>query len=147
MAYTFEGRIDEIEDSLHIINEHIHSVQYVYPTLASGITLTASANVWQLGSFIEIIPKNTIDDVFDIHWVNVGAMNNVTTCELHLFKGDLGSEVLISQTRIVRLSNQSGAASISIITPLISQGERISGKLASATPNTTLVISVSYHKY
>jgi hypothetical protein len=154
MAYTFEGRLEEIElklqnaeDKLHILEDHIHSVQYVYPTLASGVTLNASSSVWQLGSFVEVIPKNTIDDVFDIHWLNVGAMNNVTTCELHLYKGDLGSEILIAQTRVVRLSNQSGAGSIPIITPLISANERISAKLASATANTTLVISVSYHKY
>ena len=57
----------------HIFEEHIHSAQKVYPTLADGVTLTGHATAWTLGAIVEIIPVNTITSVFDIHYLNIGA--------------------------------------------------------------------------
>lgn len=136
-----------LSDYIDIWDDHTHNTQLVYPTLAAPVTLTAGAGAWNLGNYIEIIPSNLITVPFDIHFINNGLMSDVTTCELHLFKGNLGNEVLIGKYRFVRLSNQTGAIPMHVITPLLPANTRISGKLASAVGNTTLAVSLSYHEY
>lgn len=71
----------------HILDEHIHSIPFSYPTLANGVTVTGHANAWTLGSFVEIIPVNTITDDFDIHWVSISNISANDTYELYLYNG------------------------------------------------------------
>lgn len=51
--------VSEIE--LRKIREQVHSGNYyIYPKLSSPISLTSGENPYQLGSYVEIIPTNTI---------------------------------------------------------------------------------------
>jgi len=52
-----------------------------------------------LGDFTEIIPANTINHAYDIHYVNFEASSTTGIYELHLFYGIVGQEILIAKNK------------------------------------------------
>lgn len=144
-----DGKIDVIDGEIEILDEHNHSAQKVYPTLANGITVTAAAGVWELGAFVEVVPANTITAPFDIHFLNLGAVSSDTTYEIVFYKGALNAEVEIGRARFARLS--AATANISsqpLMTEVLPANTRISAKLATLNGGSrTAVISLSYHTY
>ena len=84
---------------VHILKEHVHSAQMVYPSLAGGTTVTSSAVAWTLGGFQEIIPVNTITDFYDIHWITVEGISADAIFEIVLYKGLGGAEIEIGRGR------------------------------------------------
>ena len=95
---------------MHILEEHIHSVSKVYPTLANGITVTSGVGAWVLGSATAVVPINTITDEYDIHYVSVGSVSVNDTYELALFS-DAACTVEGWQSKIYKNSS-------SVICPL-----------------------------
>lgn len=139
---------EEVLYNQHIAEEHIHSAQKVYPTLANGITLTGHNTAWTLGNKTEIIPVNTITSMFDLHWVNIGEASVTDTYEIVFYKGLAGAEIEIGRCRVVRAAAQSGTAPVSLMTPLIPANTRISAALASASGGgDTLELALFYHTY
>ena len=47
-------------DKVEILEEHMHGIPCAYPTGTAGVTVAGAAGAWTLGSFVEIIPVNTI---------------------------------------------------------------------------------------
>jgi hypothetical protein len=141
--------LNEIFDYLETLEEHNHNNQWVYPTLADPPQLTSGSGAkWTLGNLTEIIPANTINYPFDLHYFNTGIGSLVGTYEVHLFSGLSGSEICFAKLRFARLSNQMGASPFPIMTPIFPANTRISGKLAvSVTTQETLLCSLAYHHY
>lgn len=128
--------------------QHVHKPSKCYPDLADGITITGGVSAWTLGSFVEIIPADTITTAFDIHWIEVEAVNAVDTYQLKLYSGAEGSEEEIGCVRFTRASNQTGASNVPIQIPFQHANTRISAKLASKSGGSdTATISLYYHIY
>jgi len=145
---TINGKLDNIISSLEIVTDHIHNGEMVYPTLADGITITSGTGKWTLGNFVELIPANTINAPFDMHFFNTALASLVGTYEIHLYAGAVNSEVLFSKVRFARLSNQTGATPFPILTPVFPANTRISAKMAvNVVTQETLVCSIAYHTY
>lgn len=139
---------DDIVSDLEIISDHIHGAQKVYPTLANGVTLTGAAGAWALGAKTEIIPASTVASIFDLHFVNIGAVSATDTYEVVFYKGDALSEVEIGRCRVVRTAAQSGTAPVPIMTERLPANTRVSAAVASSSGGSdTLVLSVCYHVY
>lgn len=131
----------------HKLNEHFHTAQDVYPTLADGVTLTTGADDWEQGAFIEIVPADTITKDFDIHEVVVESVNTADkTYELHLYSG--ADDILIGKARFAAGSVRGGVPNVHEQMDLIAANSRIRSKLAIADGGSkTLVLSLRYHTY
>ena len=127
--------------------KHVHNPAICYPTLADGITINTSSTAWTLGDFTEIIPANTINVEFDMHFINFEDSSTTGVYELHLFSGEVGEEVLIATIRTSRDANQSGITSVPVQVPVQHANARISGRLASDGGNRNVTLSVYYHTY
>jgi len=132
---------------LRELNEHVHSVQGVYPTLADGVTLTTAAGDWALGTMTEIIPINTITAQFDIHEVLIEDVNTQDkTYELVLYYGAGDTEC--SRVRFAATSNKGGVPAQFAMTPLIPANSRMRAQLAIEDGSSkTAKISLRYHEY
>jgi hypothetical protein len=141
LADTLYGRTIAVYNNLH-------STQHVYPTLANGVTLTTGTLAWALGAKTEIVPTGAIATPFDIHFMNVGFVNNQTTFEVQLFSGEIGHEVLISMGRTTRTDPFGSAPQIPICAPIMLANTRISAAIAEAQIGSgTMVASIYYNPY
>ena len=139
-ALTLFGR-------LMLLNEHVHSAQGVYPTLADGVALTTAAGDWELGTITEIVPINTITNEFDIHEVLVEDVNTQDkTYEIVLYYGAGDTEC--GRARFAATSNKGGVPSVAMMTVLIPANSRIRAQLAIEDGSSkTAKISLRYHEY
>lgn len=135
-------------DRIHIISEHIHAVQYVYPNLASAVTLTATndATTWTLGTLVEVVPASTITSVFDIHYIDVSSASANTTYQIRLYYGAGDTEC--ANAVFVKTSNFDPVVPTSIMTPLIPANSRIRAAVATPDDNgETIDMRIVYHTY
>ena len=136
-------KCDYIYDKSEIMEEHMHSPAKVYPSLSTGITITANGTPYVLGNAANIIPLNAITDDFDIHYINVLAASNTAEYELVLY----ANSVEIARKSLHRNSVPAGTSSEPIQTPIIDANAVISAKLASSSGGASIVISLAYHLY
>lgn len=140
-AHNTGGRI-------HVMDDHIHSPQKVYPTLANGVQLTGAAGAWTLGAIAEVVPANTITSPFDIHWLNVESASVADTFEVVIYQGPGASETEISRVRFTKSAAIDLQAGIPIQTAILVPNARISAACASASGGgDTITISLLYHTY
>lgn len=144
---NFWGQENTVLGYTNAAYQHIHRPAKCYPTLANGITINGGASAWQLGSFVEIIPANTITSAYDIHWVCVESVSATDTYELVLYSGSVGNEIEIGRVRTARESATAGATDVPIQIPPQSANTRISAKLASQSGGDNMIISIYYHQY
>lgn len=142
---THDG--NSIKAMTHIMDEHTHKEQKVYPTLADGVTLSSGAGDWGLGTIVQIVPISTIDSDFDIHEIVIEAVNTADkTYELVLYAGADDTEV--GRVRFAAGSVRGGVPNVNMQTPIIAKNSRIRGKLAIQDGNgKTATISLRYHTY
>ena len=128
---------------------HVHSKMLIYPFLSNGVTATGHADSFTLGSKVEVIPANTIDDYFDIHWIILESVSANDLYCIELYSGEVGEEELISQQKFVKNTTAgSGMISIPVQIPKQSPNVRISSSVASENGTSeTVTFSLGYHKY
>jgi hypothetical protein len=142
------SNITGIESKLERIEHHFHDAAKCYPTLAAGKVVTGGVASWALGSFVEIVPVNTISSAFDIHFIVFEAVSATDTYELVLYSGLVGSEVEIARIRTTRESATSGTTDIPCMCYVQPPNTRISAKVASSSGGSdTVTISIFYHTY
>lgn len=131
---------------VHILNDHVHSPQQVYPTLAGGVPVLGGA-AWTLGAFVEIVPINTIASPFDIHWVFVENATADSAYELVLYEAAV-ERARVRFTRDVAGASTEPLISVPCQTVLFAPNSQVQAKLASAAggPDTGTV-SIGYHTY
>ena len=126
------------------LDDHVHTAQAPYPTLADSVTVTSSASAWTLGSFVEIVPVNTIIGDFDIHFIILSSISANDEYELVLYAGT----TLI--TCIAFVKSAAGEPSIPLTTqsPINPANTQIQAKLASkAALARTVDVKILYHLY
>lgn len=133
---------------LNSLYQHVHQQARVYPSLADGKVVTGGAGAWALGSFVEIIPANTITGPFDIHYINFEDASATDTYQLILYSGLGGAEIEIGAVKTKRETATSGTTNVPIQIPAQLANARISAKVASKSGGSdTVTISVYYHLY
>lgn len=140
--------IQTLLDNNEIELDHIHSEQYVYPTLADGIVCTSGAGDWGLtAGYTQIVPATTIRDIFDIHEILIEDANTKDkTYQLNLYATT--NYTFIGSVRFNSGSTKGGIPSQVFMTPLIDADEPIFAKLAIEDGGSkTAKISVRYHTY
>lgn len=143
----YQGNSEELR-ILELIDDHNHSVELCSVDNAESPLITAStATAWSYGAFVELIGTASTDEPFDLHFLNSGAATEVTTYQIQLYKGLAGNEEVISTVRFARLSNQTGASSHPLMTPILPAGTRISGRCSAGVAGASVKVSLQYHKY
>ena len=133
---------------IHTISDHIHSSQWVYPTLAAGVTVTGAAGAWTLGAIAEVIPASTITDPFDVHYINIEAASAVDTYEIVIYKGAAAAEVEIGRVRFTKSANLDTQSGVPFMMDIVPANTRISAACASSGGGgDTITISVEGHDY
>ncbi len=141
---THDG--DSIRAVLHTLDEHSHKASNVYPTLASGATITGGAGAWGLGNFSEVVPVSSITSDFDIHYIDVEATSASDTYEIVLY----AATTEISRVRItfIDVVNSQTLPSIPIQCAIQPANTQIQTKIATkAGGNDTIQFSLHYHTY
>ncbi len=139
---TYAGT--SLKSESHRIDEHIHKACRVYPTLAAGVAVAGGAGAWALSAaFIEVVPALAIGAPFDIHHVNIEALDDNTTYELWLY----AVEVFIGHIRFTKNANLDSIFSQPFQDDIIPADTQIQAKLASAAGNSVATISLFYHEY
>ena len=133
----------------HIINEHTHNSMMIFPLLDNPITLTKASGVWAaMPTPVEIIPADTVNIDFDIHWVHVNNISANGNYIIEIYKGDAGSEILIGTVAVSRTAAQSQEGAVPIQTPLHNENERISAALSSSNnAQDSVLVKLGYHEY
>ena len=134
--------------------QHVHGKAFVYPVLASDVTITSGTGAWGTGGTItEIIPDDGLENfAFDLHWINISAHSADGFYLIEIYAGDSGSEELVSSTRSWRDSTFFGGETAigtkRIQIPQQEAGTRISAKLYDSSGGTaTVQISFEGHYY
>ena len=139
---------DSLYAKVHTLDEHAHSGCKVIPTGAPGVTLTANATAWTLGSFGTVVATNAIASVFDIHFINIEAMSDNATYEIVLYAGADASEAEIGRVRVTRTTNHVKKDGVVFQCPLQPANTQIKGKVMSSSSSAdTATISLYYHTY
>ena len=127
---------------------HTHDSAKIYPELANPVTLTADSSAWTYGSWVEIIPADTITEPFDIHWVLLSSISANGNYTLQLGAGDSGSEEVIGTIGYNRNAVQSQEGSQPVQIPHQASNKRIAARIASGNANAdTTDIKLYYHEY
>lgn len=135
---------------LHTGYYHVHGRSFVYPNHANEVQLTSGVGAWNLtGALTEVIPAGALNTAaFDLHWIEISNIADVSTIQIDIYAGSVGNETLIGAAKATRSTNQSrnGAARVQI--PQQVAGSRISCRLSDSTvSNTTVLVSFSGHYY
>jgi len=132
-------------DKIEVMEEHLHSMSQVYPSMQAGVSITSGA-IWTLGAFTELIPVDTIIKDFDIHFVVLETVTDDEEYELVFYN----VETEISR---IRFSSDLAAGGrvisfpIPTLMPIQLKNSQIQMKLGSSGATETVVLSVIYHVY
>jgi hypothetical protein len=133
-----------IKRVLHILDEHFHSVQKVYPTMADPIELTSGAGAWNLSAaFTEIVPINTITSDFDFHWVVLSNPDTNEDYEVVIY----AVEVEIGRVAFTRTGVFTSSFQAKLQTPIIPANTQIQAKLADGAGGAKVDVKFVYHIY
>lgn len=138
---------DEVGNSLYarayISEQHIHRVQKVYPTLADSIQLTGGAGAWELGNLTELMPANTAESNFDIHWISLCSASVNDEYELILY----ANTTQIGRAPFTITDKKDVTDGVPFQCPILDPGVRIRGRLASKSGGDTANFRLLYHEY
>jgi len=131
---------------IHYMEEHMHAVSKVYPTLAAGVTVTGAAGAWALGNLVEIVPDSTITSLFDIHFISIEDISANGVYELVLYCGAGDTEC--GRVRFVQNAVQDSVVAVPFMSQQIAANDRIRAAVASSSGGAdTVDIAVFYHTY
>jgi len=144
MTEHISGRAN-VFDKVEILEEHAHGQAKVYPTLAAGLDVLSGA-VWTLGDFVELIPINTIDVDFDIHWMVLENVTDDETYELVFYNVETEmSRIRFSADNAA--GNRITMSPVPVMMGIQKANSQIQVKLASSGDAETATISITYHTY
>ncbi len=129
----------------HIIEEHVHKEQLVYPTLANSVQVAGGAGVWELGNLVTIMPANTVaaDMRFDIHWIIICALSANDEYELILY----ADTTQIGRLTFTRTDKKDVTDGVPFQCPILDPSVRIRARLASASGGDNGNFKIMYHEY
>ncbi len=129
----------------HIVEEHIHKEQLVYPTLANSIQVAGGAGAWQLGNLVTLMPANTVaaEMRFDIHWIIICALSANDEYELILY----ADTTQIGRLAFTRTDKKDVTDGVPFQCPILAPDVRIRARLASSSGGDTGNFKLMYHEY
>jgi len=137
------GKIKQILD-------HVHSTIFTFPNLADSTVLTKPAGGWAggYGVIVEIIPANSVNAEFDLHYMSVSNISANGQFQIQLYSGAGGAEVAEGNGfAISRTAVQSQEGTRPIMTRLFPANTRISAAIVGNGGAMTVSMKLEGHKY
>ena len=131
-----EPTVLEIKNLVQDLWDEQNRRQYVYPTLADGVTVTAHPTAWTLGSFASAIPLGTIAVPFYIYAAHVTDLSVAGDYEMVLYQ-------VITEIGRFSFSNEVEGLRIGVISAIANT--QIRAKLACSVGGATAKIKLWYH--
>ena len=119
--------------------------QKVYPTGDAGVTVTANAAAWTLGSYAEIVAASTITNDFQITGVGINAVSGAGVHQLTLYAGT----DVVADVRYPVLGTPASQVlyPLTVSTTKIDANTQIQAKLQTSSTNAdTVTISIEYQE-
>ena len=139
-----DPRLSKIANNSELVQDHIHSEQRVYPTLADPVAVTAGAGAWNLSAgFTEIVPTATITAPFDIHYITISDADTNEDYEVVLY----AIEVEIARIAFTRTAQFVQSFALPVTTPILPAGTQIQAKSADGTGGAIANLKIFYHTY
>lgn len=137
--------IQTVESGFVVLDKHMHSRQYVYPTLQVGTPLTSgAANYADPGVFTQVIPAGAIPGTYDVHWAHVWAISDLNSNgEIALYDD---SNVEISRFPVAQFAFDP-EVSFATMMPVCPAGGGVKAKFFSSAAGTTCRLKLMYHLY
>jgi len=140
-----DSSINKLPNINRIIDEHLHSKQFVAPESGVPILVTSGVGAWNLGDFSDDILAEDIALLpFDIHWIDIIANDN-DDYELVLYAGPTDTEMATIAFTRVNATNRSYQDPVQ--TEIIPVGSRIRAKLRSRLGDNSCSVKIYYHGY
>ena len=140
------NRFEWLTQSEEAITKHLHAPNKCYPTGAAGVKVTANSTAWTLGSFVEIVPANTITDEFDIHYIHIEEADRATIYELVLYA--VSTEIGRCRFAVAGTPANVIIPDVPFMTEIIPANTQIRAKvMTSSSSADECVLSLQYHLY
>lgn len=139
------GEIDSKTEKIHVMEEHMHSAQLVYPTAAAPVLLTSGGGAWTLGAFATVVPALAIGAAFDLHWIILSNPSANEDYEIVLYYG--ATDIECARVSFTRNNVFVNSISIPLQTIIMPADSRIRGKMMDGTGGATAEVKVLYHTY
>lgn len=133
------------EDYVHVLHDHAHSAQNIYPTGAAPVQLTSGVGAWALGTITEIVPASTITSDFDIHWMDISNPDTNGDYEIELYYG--AGDTFAARVAFTRTGVFTGSITKPVTTILIPANSRIRAKMQDGSGESTAKVKIYYHTY
>lgn len=130
---------------IHVLNDHVHSAQKVYPTGADPVTLVSGAGAWNLGDFTQVIPASTVTLPFDLHWIVISNPDSNEDYEIVLYYG--ASNIEACRVSFTRTNVFTSSQNLPLQTVVMPANSRVQGKMMDGTGGATTKIKLFYHTY
>ncbi len=125
------------------VEDHIHTEQKLYPELANSIQVVGGSGVWELGTLTTLMPANTANIRFDIHWIVICAISVNDEYELILY----ADTTQIGRIAFTRTDKKDVDDGVPFQCPILEPEVRIRARLASAGGGDTANFKLLYHEY
>lgn len=138
-------RLEYIQSYLSSFVEFsVNSKTSCYPSESVGTDVLAGVGVFTLGSFVEIIPADTITVPFRLFkmYIDDSTDSSASIWELVFYSGASGAEVEIGRVRQSSDGKVYGDAEVP--TPVLAANTRISCKACHNSGGETITISLGY---
>jgi len=139
-------------DTLHIVEDHLHSKSFCLPSFGAPVSLTTTASAawgYSATAAVEIVASVDAPSApFDIHWAVVTDISANGYYELEILQGPAGSETFIARVPFFKTAGAPGETTVPCISPRMAKNTRISCKLygSNAAANTCKV-KLGTHQY
>jgi hypothetical protein len=138
---------DSVYALIHTAEEHSHSQQYVYPTVANPVVLTAINGVgsWSAGAWVQVVPAvGGITSPFDIHHLDISSISANEDFQIDIANGT----TVIASITFTRGGVQSQSVSRPVQMTVQPANSQIQARLYSGADNgETCGIKIWYHTY
>jgi len=135
--------IDTAATLAALVLADLHTKQFVYPVLATPVTLPAEGTAWTYGTLTQVVPINTIASNFAIHEIMISAMSaNASFVGRVTYGADDTEWSFFTLTR-------GGAQTASTVIPIqgivIPANSAVKIQIADSVGTSTLAVKIHYH--
>lgn len=138
--------------TLHIIEEHLHSICHTTPYLADPFLVSTTASAWNefyASTMVEVwSAAGAPTEPFDVHWAVISDISAIGDYHMAIFSGESGSEVKLSCFPFSKSAGFVGEGNQPIQMPRVAAGTRLSVGLSSGNNAiNSCKFKLLYHTY
>lgn len=136
---------NSVMSRLESMDDYLHGMQRVYPTLGAGTNVVTDSTVWTLSNgFTNItVPSNVITSDFSIHHLSIEQISANGVYELVLY--NMTAKTEIGRVRFTKNAAQDGIMDVPFSTAYQAANSQIGARVASDSGADNVTFAIIYH--